>query len=212
MAITKEINIVVKETGMDQVNKSIQNLENAVQDTEQATKSFKTQIREANQELLKMSQKFGETSKEAVDAAKKVADLKDQMGLANDLVNSFNPDQKFKALGAATQVAGTGLQGVTAGMALFGEQSEDTQKTLLQVQAAMSFSDAISNLSNLGDQWIILKTAINNSSVAQKVFTASTAAAAIVQKFFTGSVTATSVGFKVLRGAIKSLKVKLHYI
>jgi len=67
MAITKEINIVVKETGMDQVNKSIQNLENAVQDTEQATKSFKTQIREANQELLKMSQKFGETSKEAVE-------------------------------------------------------------------------------------------------------------------------------------------------
>lgn len=200
--ITKEFNIVVKETGMDSVNKSITQLENAVHDTEQATKSFKTQMREANQELLKMSQKFGETSKEAVEAAKKVADLKDQMGLANDLVNSFNPDQKFKALGAATQVAGTGLQGVTAGMALFGEQSEDTQKTLLQVQAAMSFSDAISNLSNLGDQWIILKTAINNSSVAQKVFTASTAAAAIVQKFFTGSVTATSIGFKVLRGAI----------
>lgn len=202
MAITKEVNIVVKESGMDKVNQSISQLENAVHDTEQATKSFKTQMREANQELLKMSQKFGETSKEAVQAAKKVADLKDQMGLANDLVNSFNPDQKFKALGAATQVAGTGLQGVTAGMALFGEQSEDTQKTLLQVQAAMSFSDAISNLSNLGDQWVILKTAIQNSSVAQKVYVAATGAAAIVQKLFTGSVATTTLGFKLLRGAL----------
>ena len=202
MAITKEVNIVVKESGMDKVNQSIQQLENAVHDTEQATKSFKTQMREANQELLKMSQKFGETSQEAVQAAKKVADLKDQMGLANDLVKQFNPDQKFKALGAATQLAATGVQGVTAGVALLGDESEDTQKALLQVQSAMAFADAISNLSELGDQWKLLKTSINTSTLFTKANTAATGAAAIVQKAFTGSVTATSVGFKVLRGAI----------
>lgn len=202
MAITKEVNIVVKESGMDKVNQSIQQLENAVHDTEQATKTFKTQIREANQELLKMSQKFGETSQEAVQAAKKVADLKDKMGLANDLVDQFNPDQKFRALGAATQLAGTGFQGLTAGVALLGDESEETQQKLLQVQSAMSFADAISNLSNLGDQWTLLKTSINTSTLFTKANTAATGAAAIVQKLFTGSVTTTTVGFKLLRGAI----------
>ena len=202
MAITKEVNIVVKESGMDKVNQSIQQLENAVHDTEQATKSFKTQLREANQELLKMSQKFGETSQEAVQAAKKVADLKDQMGLANDLVNQFNPDQKFRALGAATQLAGTGFQGLTAGVALLGDESEETQQKLLQVQSAMSFADAISNLSNLGDQWKLLKTSISSSTLFTKANTAATGVAAIVQKAFTGSVATTTVGFKLLRGAI----------
>jgi hypothetical protein len=31
-------------------------------------------------------------------------------------------------LGGAAQIAATGVQGVTAGMALFGDQSEDTEK------------------------------------------------------------------------------------
>jgi hypothetical protein len=187
MAITKEVNIVVKESGMDKVNQSIQQLENAVHDTEQATKSFKTQMREANQELLKMSQKFGETSQEAVQAAKKVADLKDQMGLANDLVKQFNPDQKFKALGAATQLAATGVQGVTAGVALLGDESEDTQKALLQVQSAMAFADAISNLSNLGDQWKVLKTTIMANTVVTKIATT-------VQKLWNLAMAANPIG------------------
>lgn len=126
-------------------------------------KTFKTQLREANAELQKNIQLYGETSAETVKAAKAVANLKDQMGFAKDIADSFNPDQKFKALGAATQLAGTGLQGVTSGMALFGDQSEDTEKMLLKVQAAMSFSDALSNLSNLGDQWDIFKSVVSNT-------------------------------------------------
>lgn len=187
MAITKEVNIVVKDFGMDKVNQSIQQLENSIEQTELKTKSFKTQMREANEQVRLMSQRFGETSIQAVQAARRVAELKDQMDLANDLVKSFNPDQKFKALGAATQVAGTGLQGVTAGVALLGDESEDTQKALLQVQAAMSFSDAISNLSNLGDQWKVLKTTIMANTVVTKIATT-------VQKLWNLAMAANPIG------------------
>lgn len=202
MAITKEVNIVVKESGMDSVNNSIANLENAVQQTEQSTKSFRQQLRDANEELLRMSQKFGETSAEAVQAAKKVADLKDQMGFANDLVKSFNPDQKFKALSSATQLAGTGLQGVTSGMALFGDQSESTEKALLQVQSAMAFSDAISNLSNLGDEWANLKTTIASGTIVTKTNNVATAAAVAITKLFGKAVDENSKAFKGLKYAI----------
>ena len=60
-------------------------------------------------------------------------------------------------LGGAAQIAATGVQGVTAGMALFGGQSEETEKALLKVQAAMAFADAISNISTLGGQFRVFK-------------------------------------------------------
>lgn len=135
----------------------------AVDKQDEVYKSLKSQLREANQELVKSIQLYGETSTQAIEAAKGVAGLKDQIGQAKDLSEAFNPDQKMKALGAATQIAATGMQGVTAGMALFGDQSEDTQKMLLKVQAAMAFSDAISGLSDLGDKWSVFKSVVSDT-------------------------------------------------
>ena len=201
---------------VNKLGSSIDNATNATNENNDAVeqgnvayKTFKTQLREANQELQKQIQLTGESSQETIKAAKAVADLKDQMGFASDLADSFNPDQKFKALGAATQVAATGVQGVTAGMALFGDQSEDTQKTLLKVQAAMAFSDAISGLSDLGDQWALLKNTISASSVATKANTAATGAAAMVQNLFTGAVNTSSAGFKGLKLAIAGTGIGL---
>ena len=165
-------------------------------------KTFKTQLREANQELMKVAQTYGETSKEAVIAAKKVADLKDQMQFSKDLVDNFNPDQKFKALGAATQIAATATSGLVSGMALFGDQSADTEKALLKVQAAMAFSQAISGLSDLGDQWKTLKTVIASSTIVTASNTAATTVSAGVMALFGGAVDATSISFKLLKGAI----------
>ncbi len=156
---------------IENVTNSTEENTNAVKQQDATYKTFKTQLREANAELQKSIQLYGETSEQTIKAAKEVANLKDQLGFAKDISEKFNPDQKFKALGAATQIAGTGLQGVTSGMALFGGESEDTQKQLLKVQAAMAFSDAISNLSNLGDQFAVFKSIVidtYNKIIAKK--------------------------------------------
>ena len=193
----QQLNTAIDNTTQSQNENTV-----AIQKNEQAQKSFKTQLREANQELLKVSQTFGETSREAVQAAKKVADLKDQMQFSKDLVDNFNPDQKFKALGAATQIAATATSGLVSGMALFGDQSADTERALLKVQAAMAFSDAISGLSNLGDQWKTLKTVIGSSTIVTAANTAATTVATFATKLFGVTAETTAVGFKVLRGAI----------
>ena len=143
---------------VDGVAKAVNKTTDAVEQQEKAQVSLRQQLRNANMELQNTINKYGETSKEAIASAKAVANLKDQMEFAQQLSKSFNPDQKFKALTSASQLAGTGLQGVTSGMALFGDQSKDTQAQLLKVQAAMAFSDAISNLSNVADQANVLKT------------------------------------------------------
>lgn len=214
--IKQVIQIDVKESGVDEAQKSVGKLNTAISDTtkenkksEDSFKSMKTQLREANAELQKAVQLHGETSEQAIKAAKGVAELKDQIGFAKDLSDQFNPDQKMKALGAATQLAATGIQGVTAGMALFGDQSEDTEKMLLKVQSAMAFSDAISGLADLGDQWTLLKSSVVSSSLATKANTAATGAAAMVQNLFTGSVNASGKGFKALKLAIAGTGIGL---
>jgi hypothetical protein len=133
---------------------------------EQAYKSMKTQIREATQDLLKMSQTYGDTSKEAINAAKKVAELKDQMGFANDLVDGFNPDRKFQSMATAVNAAAVAASGITSGMALFGAESEDTEKALLKVQAAMAFSDSIGRITEMGDDFAKLKAQVVSTFTA----------------------------------------------
>jgi len=196
----KEVNALAG--AVDNVTDSQQANDAQTKKTNEGLKTFKSQLREANQELMKQAQLYGETSKEAVTAAKKVADLKDQMQFSKDLVDNFNPDQKFKALGAATQIAATATSGLVSGMALFGDQSEQTEKALLKVQAAMAFSDAISGLSNLGDQWKTLKTVIASSTIVTAANTAATTVSAGVMGLFGGAVDATAVSFKLLKGAI----------
>lgn len=125
-----------------------------------AVKSLRTQLREATVEQGNLAQQYGETSAEAIKAAKAVAEIKDQISFNKDLIDSFDPDQKFKALGAATEIAGTAISGITSGMALFGDTGEATEKVLLKVQAAMAFSQALQQLSGLGDQYKVFKSTI----------------------------------------------------
>ena len=149
--VVQSTKVVQENTGANKANA------NSVNEVANASKSFKTQLREANQELLKTSQAFGATSKEAVIAAKKVADLKDQMGEAKSLVEGFNPDRKFQGMATAVGMAATSATALTAGMALLGVEGEDTTKMLLKVQAAMAFSDSIGRLTEMGDDFNKLK-------------------------------------------------------
>jgi len=58
------------------------------------------QLREAQADVGALADKFGATSQQAIQAAKRAAELKDRIGDAKALTDSFNPDQKFKALTA----------------------------------------------------------------------------------------------------------------
>ncbi len=78
---------------------------------DQALGSLKAQLKEATQEVQKLSDKFGATSEQAIQAAKRAAELKDQIGDAATLVDAFNPDTKFKAL---SQTLGTVAGGFAA--------------------------------------------------------------------------------------------------
>jgi chemotaxis protein histidine kinase CheA len=139
------------------------------QPAETSVKSFKTQLREANGELVAMSEKFGAASTEAVAAAKKVAGLKDAIGDAKALAETFNPDKKFVALGGAIQGAVSGFSALQGASALFGGESKELEKTLLKVQSAMALQQGISGVFNALDSFKLLGAEIKGNVV--KAFT-----------------------------------------
>lgn len=133
---------------------------------DQALGSLKAQLREATAEVTKLSEQFGASSKEAVNAAKRAAELKDQIGDAKSLIDAFNPDAKFKALTASLGGVAGGFSALQGATALFGKENEDLEKTLLKVQSAMALSQGLQAVGESIDSFKQLGTVIKTQVVS----------------------------------------------
>ena len=133
---------------------------------DQALGSLKAQLREATAEVTKLSEQFGASSKEAVTAAKRAAELKDQIGDAKSLIDAFNPDAKFKALTASLSGVAGGFSALQGATALFGKENEDLQKTLLKVNSAMALSQGLQAVGESIDSFKQLGTVIKTQVVS----------------------------------------------
>jgi hypothetical protein len=111
-----------------------------------SVKSIKTELREANQNALNLSRKFGEFSPQALEAAKKVANLKDVVGDFKARVDALNPDAKFRAFSTSLQGVVGGFAGVQGAIGLFGTESKELEKQLLKVQSALALSEGINSV------------------------------------------------------------------
>jgi hypothetical protein len=132
---------------------------------DQALGSLKSQLREATAEVTKLSEQFGASSKEAVQAAKRAAELKDQIGDAKSLIDAFNPDAKFKALTSSLSGVAGGFSALQGAVGLFGKENEDLQKTLLKVQSAMALSQGLQAVGESIDSFKQLGTVIKTQVV-----------------------------------------------
>jgi hypothetical protein len=131
-----------------------------VLDVKVKNQSLKQQLREAVLEAQALQDRFGATSKEAVAAAKKVANIKEEISDMNQVFKVFNPEEKFNAvIGVAQGIAG-GFQAVTGAMQMFGTESKEVEKALLKVQAASAFAEGLNNIRSLGDSFGNLKLMI----------------------------------------------------
>ena len=189
MAITKTVNLDVQ-SNLDEASKSVGTL--------------KSQLREAQAEVATLSDKFGATSKEAVEAAKKAAQLKDAIGDAKTLTDSFNPDAKFTALTNSLSGVAGGFSAVTGAMGLLGSESAEVEQMILKVQSAMAISQGIQAVGESIDSFKQLGAVIKSATVFQKLNSAATTVAATVQRLFTGAVNTTAVSFNALKAAIVS--------
>ncbi len=211
--VTKNTNALGKsldgvEAAAEQAQKASKNLSSTFEQVYGDLQPLTTRMGEAEDRLYELALAGQTASQEYKDLLASVTNYR-KVQIATDQVVDAAATTLGQKLGGAAQIAATGVQGVTAGMALFGDQSEDTEKALLKVQAAMAFADAISSVSTLGGQFTILKASVLESSIITKANSAAIGAAAIVQKLFTGSVDTTSKGFKGLKTAIAGTGIGL---
>lgn len=106
----------------------------------------------------------GEDSDEFKKLATAAAQLKDKVGEANEKIDAMNPD-KFKGLSQMASGAATGIQLVTSSMALLGVESEDAQKMMMKVQAAMAFSQAINDIDKVKKGFMALNDVIKANPI-----------------------------------------------
>lgn len=140
------------------------------------TKSLKAQYREAVQEVQKLVQAYGETSQEAAEAAKRAAELKDQIEDTNDAIAAFKGEGVFNATGKAISSVASGFSAVEGAIGLVGVESEKLQETMLRVQSAMALAQGLEGLEDAGRAFGQLKTvavtAFQGMTTASKVFLA----------------------------------------
>ena len=123
--------------------------------------NLKQQLKAAQLEVQTLADKFGVTSDQAREAAKRAAELKDRIGDAKTLTDSFNPDAKFKGLAQALTGVTGGFAAVQGAMGLIGVESENVEKQLLKVQSAMALAAGIDQLTEAKEAFLNLgRTAV----------------------------------------------------
>lgn len=127
--------------------------------------SLKSQLREAQAEVARLSEQFGVTSKEAANAAKRAAELKDQIEDAKALTDAFNPDAKFKALSSSLGGVASGFAAYQGALGLVGVESKAVEEQLLKVQSAMALAEGLQSLGGLKDSMIALASVVKNQVV-----------------------------------------------
>jgi len=128
--------------------------------------SLKSQLREAQAEVAKLSEQFGVTSKEAANAAKRAAELKDQIEDAKALTDAFNPDAKFKALSSSLGGVASGFAAYQGALGLIGVESKEVEAQLLKVQSAMALAEGLQSIGESIDSFKQLGSVIKNQVVA----------------------------------------------
>jgi len=94
------------------------------------------------------------------------------MADAKAQADAFNTDGSagLKAFGAALGGVVQGYGALTGALALFGTESQDVQKTLVKLQAALNISQGLSNISEIKKSFQDFGAIVKNSSLVQGAY------------------------------------------
>ena len=155
------------------------------------------QLRGLKQELAALEA----AGQDGTDAFNKLlisaARLEDQIGDTRDRVRILASDTfKFDAAVGATQALASGFEVAQGAAALFGSESEDLQKSLLKVQAAIAVANGVQQIAALVTEQSAVKTAVLTAAQATYTTVVGTSTGAL--KVFRLALAATGVGALVI--------------
>ena len=126
--------------------------------------SIKSEIKQLSLEAQRAVKEFGAFSPEARRAEQALAEARDMMEDFNDRVAALNPD-KFAQINTVVQGVARGFQAAQGAVALFGNQSEELEKTLVKLQGAMALAEGLEGLGKVQQQFGALANTIKGKVV-----------------------------------------------
>lgn len=191
------VNAELKSTrkSMEDLSKSAKAMP-AEAEAKKATQSFRA-MRKEIEEQIRMMQLAGEEGTEAyhrlVEEAGRLNDI--QGDVAQEIRNMASDTGAFDAILSGTQLVAGGFSVAQGAMALFGSESEDMQKMMVNLQSAIAITTGLQQI-----QTVVQK----ESAMMMGIHRVATVADTIAMKILGTTTAATSLSFKLLRGAIIS--------
>lgn len=165
-------------------------------------KSVKAQLKEATANLIAMQQEFGALSPEALNAARSVAELRDNIQEANEVAGLFDPGKAFGTVVGVGSAIAAGFSAAQGAMALLGTESKEVEKAILKVQAAMALAQGLSTIRDSAKEFQRLGAIIQSTTIYQRALAAANSVTAATMRAFGFATTQTGTAFVFLRGAI----------
>jgi len=180
-----------------EVKKAIDNQGKAIDNLAKSGKSLTGQLRGLKQELTQLEAAGQEGTAAFNQLLVAAAKLEDQIGDTRAKVKILASDTfKFDAAVGATQALASGFEVAQGAAALFGTESEDLQKSLLKVQAAIAVANGVQQVASLITEQSAIKTAVLTAAQATYATVVGTSTGAL--KVFRLALAATGVGALVI--------------
>lgn len=124
-------------------------------------KDLKKDFNDIQKELANL--KVG--TKEYQHALERLGAVKDDIGDLRDTINALNPEGKVAAFAKVGSTIASGFAAAQGAAALFGAESEELQKTMLKVQAAMALAEGIKGIAGAADAFKVLNAVMKSNPI-----------------------------------------------
>lgn len=171
-------------------------LDSSFDKSESATLSLRSQLRAMTEQLAQLKVQGKDTGAEYLNLAQKAGKLKDAINDANQQVKNFGSDTStFDGLLSVTSGLAGGFAVAQGAVALFGDESEELQKTLLRVNAAMAILQGLQQIQ------IVLQKESAAAQLANTIATKVQTVALTIYNFVVGTSTGLMKAFRIALAA-----------
>lgn len=127
---------------LDETNKSVRDVNKTFEEVYGDLQPLTTRLGEAEDRLYELAAAGQTTTQEYKDLLQTVANYR-KIQIQTDAVVDAASTRLDEKLGGALQGAASGFAGVQGAMALFGDESEELEKTLVKLQGAMALAEGV---------------------------------------------------------------------
>ena len=166
----------------------------AQDDTAPAFKSLEEQLNETKKELLDLAAAGKQNTKEFQDLSAKAGSLKRDIEGVEQAIDRYSKagSAGLAAVGQAAQLMAGGFAIAQGAAALFGDENEDLQKTMMKVQASIALVTGVQQVAELLNRNSVITT--KAMTLAQNLYSAAVGTSTGALKAFRIAMVSTGIG------------------